>query len=160
MKKICLKLFSLQKIDKNKSFIKKQPSEGFFKRVFLKNSTKLTWRRLCWSLFLNKVSDLWPTTFKKEIPTQVFSGEFCEFLRSSFLQSTSRRLLLFVICLTVSFCKEVLYNICSNLLLLEKSTKTHNFAIFSFCKYILYSVLWKYFKDQNINTRNHISLMR
>ena len=60
--------------------------------------------------------------------------------RAPFLQNTSRRLLLFVIYLTVSFCKEVLY-ICSNLLLLEKSSKTNNFAIFSCCKYILYSIL-------------------
>ena len=39
-----------------------------------------------------------------------------KFLRTPFLQNTS------VICLTVSFHKEVLY-ICSNLLLLEKWTK-------------------------------------
>ena len=36
----------------------------------------------------------------------MFSYEFCE---TSFLQNTSRRLFLFVICLTVSFCREVLY---------------------------------------------------
>ena len=69
---------------------------------------------------------------------------FVKFSRTPFLQNTSRRILLFLIYLTVSFCKEVLY-ICSNLLLLEKATKTHNFGIFSFCKYILYSILWMHF---------------
>ena len=45
-------------------------------------------------------------------------------------------------------------------ILLEKSTKTHNCAIFSFCKHILCSILWMHFVDQNMNTRNHVSLMR
>ena len=77
---------------------------------------------------------------KKETPTKVFPVNFVKFSRTPFLQNTSRRILLFLIYLTVSFCKEVLY-ICSNLLLLEKATKTHNFVIFSFCEYILYSIL-------------------
>ena len=81
---------------------------------------------------------------KKETPTKVFPVNFVKFSRTPFLQNTSRRILLFLIYLTVSFCKEVLY-ICSNLLLLEKATKTHNFGIFSFCKYILYSILWMHF---------------
>ena len=82
--------------------------------------------------------------------------------RAPFLQNTCWRLLLFVIYLTVSFCKEVLY-IYSSLLFLEKSTKTHNFAIFSFCFASTFDTLYCdciYTLDQNISTRNHVSLMR
>ena len=44
----------------------------------------------------NKVTGLYPPTSRKErTPTQVFSGEFCEILKTPFLQNTSRRLLLF-----------------------------------------------------------------
>ena len=150
--------FALQTFDKNKSFIQKQSPEGFFKKVFLKTSTKLTWKHLCWSLFFNKISGLRSVTLKKKLQHRCFPVNFVKFLRSSFLQNTSRRLRLFIICLTVSFCKEVLY-ICSNLLLLEKLTKIHNFATFSFCKYILCSISWMDFIDQNMNTRNHVSLI-
>ena len=130
------------------------------KKVLLKNFTKFTVKQLRWSLFLSKVSGLRPATLlKKMLQERCFPVNFVKFLRTPFLQNTSQWLLLFVIHLTVSFCKKVLY-IYSNLLLLEKSTKTHDFAIFSFCKYILYSILWMHFIDQNINTRNHVSLMR
>ena len=75
---------------------------------------------------------------------------FVKFSRTPFLQNTSRRILLFLIYLTVSFCKEVLY-ICSNLLLLEKSTKTHNFAIFSFANtfYTLYCECILYYRSKH-----------
>ena len=80
---------------------------------------------------------------------------FVKFSRTPFLQNTSRRILLFLIYLTVSFCKEVLY-ICSNLLRIRKSDKNSQFwHLFPFantfstlyCEYILTI-------DQNINTRN------
>ena len=109
------------------------------KKVFLKNFIKFSGKHLCWSLFFNKVSGMRPATlFKKRLQQRCFPVNFVKFLRTPFLQNTSRQLLLFVINLTVSFCKKVLY-IYSNLLLLEKSTKTHNFAIFSslYCKCIL-----------------------
>ena len=80
MKKICLKLFSLQKFDKNKSFIQKQPPEGFFKKVFLKNSKKLTWKHLCWSLFLNKVLGLRSITLKKKLQHRCFPVNFVNFV--------------------------------------------------------------------------------
>ena len=128
--------------------------------MFWKNFTKFSGKHLCWSLFLNKVSGLRPSTLLKKRPQQrCFPVHFVNILRTLFLQNTSRRLLLFVIHLTVSFFKKVLH-IYSNLLLLEKLTKTHNFVIFSFCSYILYCILWRDFKDQNINTRNHVLLMR
>ena len=101
------------------------------KKVFLKNFTKFSGRHLCWSLFFNKVSGMRSTTLLKErLQQRCFPVNFVKFLRTPFLQNTSRQLLLFVINLTVSYSKKVLY-IYSNLLLLGKSTKTHNFAIFS-----------------------------
>ena len=60
---------------------------------------------------------------------------------------------------------EALY-ICSNLLLLQKSTKTHNFGILAFWLFILqihfihYILNASYTIDQNINTRNHVLLMQ
>ena len=94
MKKICLKLFSLQKIDKNKSF-KKQLAEGFCKNVVLKNFYKIHLKTSGLEFFLIKYQAWGLQLYLK---------------RDS---NTSRRFLLFVICLTVSFYKEVLY-ICSN----------------------------------------------
>ena len=44
----------------------------------------------------NKVTGLYPAvSLKERTPIQVFSGEFCEILKTPFLQNTSRRLLLF-----------------------------------------------------------------
>ena len=110
---------------------------------FLRNFPKFKGKHLCWSLFFNKDSGLRSATLLNKRPQQrCFPVNFVKFSRTPFLQNTSRRILLFLIYLTVSFCKEVLY-ICSNLLLLEKLTeKTHSFAIFSFCKYITYFILW------------------
>ena len=127
------------------------------KQVFLKKLTKFIRKHLCWSLFFNKVSDLRNAALlKKRLQQRCFPANFVKFLKTPLLQNTSRRLLLFVIHLTVSFCKEVLY-IYSNLALLKKLTKTHNFATFSFYKYILCSISWMHFIDQNMNTKNHIS---
>ena len=44
----------------------------------------------------SKVIGLYPAiSLKERTPTQVFSDEFCEILKTTFLQNTSRRLLLF-----------------------------------------------------------------
>ena len=60
------------------------------KKVVLKNFAKFTGKHLCLSLLFNKVADL----IKKEALLQLFSCEFCETLRTPFLQNASRRLLL------------------------------------------------------------------
>ena len=58
-------------------------------------SGKFTRKHLCLSL-LNKVTGLYPaTSLKDRTPTQVFYNEFCEILKTPFLQNTSRRLRLF-----------------------------------------------------------------
>ena len=134
MEKICLKLLSLQKIDKNKSFIKKQPLQRFCKKGVLKKFHKIHLKTPVSESLFNRVSGLRPASLlKKRLQHRCFQVNFAKFLRTPFLQNTS------VISLTVSFHKEVLY-ICSNLLLLEKWTKLTILLSFHFANtfYTLY----------------------
>ena len=63
----------------------------------LKQSTKCTGKHLCQSLFLIKVSGLRPATLlKKRLWQSCFPVHFVNCLRTSFLQNTSWRLLLFL----------------------------------------------------------------
>ena len=132
MEKICLKLFSLQKIKKNKSSIKKQPPEGFCKKGVLKKFHKIRLKHLCWRLFLTEFQ-VWglQLCYKRDSNSQCFQVNFVKFLRTSFLQNTS------VIFLTVSF-QKVLY-ICSNLLLLGKWIKLKILLSFYFA-YTFYTL--------------------
>ena len=62
----------------------------------LKNFTKFTGRHLCQSPFFNKVAGLRPVTLlKKRLQRRCFPVNFVKFLRTPFLQNTSRRLLLY-----------------------------------------------------------------
>ena len=132
MEKICLKLFSLQKIKKNKSSIKKQPPEGFCKKGVLKKFHKIRLKHLCWRLFLTEFQ-VWGLQlyYKRDSNSQCFQVNFVKFLRTSFLQNTS------VIFLTVSF-QKVLY-LCSNLLLLGKWIKLKILLSFYFA-YTFYTL--------------------
>ena len=63
------------------------PSQDGFERDVLKSVQKLknslhlaTVKHLCWSLFFNKVEE--------ETPTKVFSCEYCEICKNSFLCRT------------------------------------------------------------------------
>ena len=59
-------------------------SEGF-----LKNFTKFIGKRLCQSLFFNKVAGLRPANLlKKRLRHKCFSVNFVKFLRTDFLQAT------------------------------------------------------------------------
>ena len=61
----------------------------------LKNFTKFTGKYLCQSLFFDKVAGLRPATLlKKRLWHRCFPVNFVKFLRTSFLQNTSGRLLL------------------------------------------------------------------
>ena len=124
-----MKLFSLQKIDKNKSFIKKHPPEGLCKKGVLKKSHKIHLKTPVLASLFNRVSGPRSTTLlKRRLQHRCFQVNFVKFLRTPFLQNTS------VICLTVSFQKEVLY-ICSKLLLLEKWTKFTILLSFHFANF-------------------------
>ena len=133
MEKICLKLFSLQKIHKNKYFIKKQPPQGFCKKGVLKKFHKIHLKTPVLESLFNRVSGLRPAILlKKKLQHRCFQVNFVKLLRTTFLQNTS------IICLTVLFYKEVLYT-CSNLLL-EKWTKLTILLSFHFANtfYTLY----------------------
>ena len=69
---------------------KKQTPEVFYKKGFCKNFAKFTGKRLCQSLFFNKVAGLRPTTLlTKRLSHRCFPVKFAKFLRTPFLQSTS-----------------------------------------------------------------------
>ena len=66
-----------------------------WKKMFLKISLIFTGKHLCQSLFFNKVAGLRPATLlKKRLRHRCFPVNFVKFLRTSFLQNTSGRLLL------------------------------------------------------------------
>ena len=121
-----MKLFSLQKIDKNKSFIRKQPPEGFCKKGVLKKFNKIHQKTPVSESLFNRFLGLRPAILlKKRLQHRCFHVNFVKFLGAPFLQNIS------VICLTVSIHKDVLC-ICSNLLLLEKWTKLTTLLSFHF----------------------------
>ena len=64
------------------------------KKGVLRNFIKFTGKHLCQRSFFNKVAGLACNFIKKESLTQVFSCEFCEISKNTFLQNTSGRLLL------------------------------------------------------------------
>ena len=59
----------------------------------LRNSAKFTGKRLCHSLFFNRVAGLRPATLLKRFWRSCFPVNFSKFLRTPFLQYTSGRLL-------------------------------------------------------------------
>ena len=68
------------------------------KKGVLRNFVKLTGKHLCQSLLFNKVADLrLATLLKKRFWHRCFPVNFAKFLRTLFLQNTSRWLLLYLI---------------------------------------------------------------
>ena len=75
----------------------KQPPEVFCEKRCSQNFVKFTEKRLCHRLIFNKVAGLRREAcnfIKRESLAHVFSCEFCVISKNSFLQNTSRRLLL------------------------------------------------------------------
>ena len=58
------------------------------KKALLKNFTILTGKHLCWSFFLIKLQAL--RLHEKEIPTQVFSCEYCEIFKDTYFEEHLR----------------------------------------------------------------------
>ena len=71
---------------------KKQTPEVFYKKGFCKNFAKFTGKRLCQSLFFNKVAGLRPTTLLTETLAQMFSCEICKIFKNSFFTEHLRKL--------------------------------------------------------------------
>ena len=59
--------------------------EVFYKKGVLKNFAKFTGKHLYQSLFFNKVAGATCNVIKKETLAQVFSCEFCEISKNTFL---------------------------------------------------------------------------
>ena len=69
--------------EKLKSFnVRSSRPEEFCKNGFLRNSTKLTGKHLCRSLYFNSCRRLWHTL------AQVFSCQFCEIFKNKFFYRT------------------------------------------------------------------------
>ena len=69
--------------------------EVFCKKGVLRNFAKFTGKHLCQSLFFNKAAGLRPTTLlKKRLWHRCFPVNFVKFLRTTFLQNSSKWLLL------------------------------------------------------------------
>ena len=89
--------FSYQYLPKDKAYL--EPSRTFYNGAFSRNIfpfCKIHKKKPVLESHFNKVAGLYPATSVKErTPAQVFSGEFCKILKTTFLQNTFRRLLLF-----------------------------------------------------------------
>ena len=75
-----------------------EPSRTFYNGAFSRNIVfcKIHKKTPVLGSHINKVIGLYPAiSLNGRTPTQVFSLEFCEILKTPFLQNTSRRLLLF-----------------------------------------------------------------
>ena len=72
--------------------LQKQPPEVFWKKVVLSNFSKFTGKHLCQSLFFNKAAGF--SLWKERLWHRCFYVNFVKFLRTTFLQNTSGRLLL------------------------------------------------------------------
>ena len=71
-----------------------QLSEVFCKRRFSLKFALFTGKHLRWSLFLIRLQAFSPAPLLKDPPTQVFSLEYCGFLKSHILKNICERLIL------------------------------------------------------------------
>ena len=85
-------LHQLSIYNKNSKETKKHPREVFYKKEVLKHFAKFTRKHLCRSLFFIKVTGV--SLLKKRLRHRCFPATFLKFLRISFSQDTSGRLLL------------------------------------------------------------------
>ena len=76
-------------------YLRKQPPEVFYEKDVVKKLRTFTVKRLCQSLFFNKVAGLQlATLLKKKLWHRRFPVIFAKFLKTQFLQNNSERLLL------------------------------------------------------------------
>ena len=76
-----LKIRALHEIMKNRNSHQKR----YVRKGVLRNFVKFSGKRMCQSLFFNKVTSLRPCNIiKKEILAEVFSCEFCEISKNTF----------------------------------------------------------------------------
>ena len=102
-----MKICNSSSFSRNSCSVQKQPPEVFYKkRRVLRNFTKFTGKHQCQSLFFNKVIGLRRATLlKKRLCHKCFPVNFVKFLRTTFSQNTSGRLLLSIVFLKIAILK-------------------------------------------------------
>ena len=97
--KVCAKCYVvLGNIEDARKASRSRHQRCSMKKGNLRNFTKFTGKLLCQSLFLNKVAGLrLATLLKKRALHRWFPVNFVKFLRATFLENTSGRLLLDVV---------------------------------------------------------------
>ena len=80
-------VFTLFRSSHQRCFIKKAVPKNF--DIFIR-------KHLCWDLILIKVQDLSSAPLSKEILTQLFSCDYCESFKNTYLKNICERLLLFI----------------------------------------------------------------
>ena len=99
--RFCFKCNDKKKFLCRNCFCRNSRPEVFCEKGTLRNFVKFTGKHLCQSLLFNKVSGLRPaTSLTKKLWYRCFPVIFAKFLRKSFLQNTSGRLLLLLEYLT------------------------------------------------------------
>ena len=77
--------------------MQKQPSKGFFKESVMRNFPEFTRKHLCWNLLFDKVKFCRSSTsLKTSVQRKCFLVNFPKFLRTTFLQNRTGRLLLII----------------------------------------------------------------
>ena len=110
LKKDLFKAFFFRKSSQKNPFCTEAASRGVLKKRVLQKFHQVQGKTpvlesFFWWIFKPEACNF----IKKGTPTKVFPANFVKFSRTPFLQNTSRRILLFIIYLIVSFCKDVLY---------------------------------------------------
>ena len=87
-------------VDKDRSDYRSSRPEVFYRKVVLRNLTKLTGKHLCQSLYFNKVADLRQLHSKRGF-AQVLSYEFCEIFINFFYRT--HPVVFFLICFHLNY---------------------------------------------------------
>ena len=74
--------------------MQKQPSKGFFKKGVMRNFVEFTRKHVPESLFLIKLNSA--ASLKTRHQRRIFLVDFAKFVRTPFLQNTTRKLLLII----------------------------------------------------------------
>ena len=78
-------------------FMQKQPSEGFFKKSFMRHFAEFTRKHMCRNPFFDKVKLCRSaTSLKTSLYCRCFLVNFAKFVKKTFLQNTNGRVLLII----------------------------------------------------------------
>ena len=141
-------LYSAHSSSSSLLLLRSSHPEVFYKKGVLRYFAKITWKHLCQSLFLNKVTGLRPATLlKKKFWHKCFPVNFAKFLRTPFVTEQ-----LWWLLLTIVNISDVFF-FGSNLKCFKEfksgisiSLKSLSLVLFSFSMFFLsFSVLFHFF---------------